>query len=58
MDTVGPPEKYQVGKAEEGGGWVSIVGQFGHDRFSRFDVYWIQTNRQTDRETSKVYIYR
>ena len=58
MDTVGPPEKYQVGKAEEGGGWVSIVGQFGHDRFSCFDVYRIKTNRHPYRQTSKVYIYR
>ena len=23
--------------------------KFGPDRFSRFDVYWIQTNRQTDK---------
>jgi len=23
--------------------------KFGQDRFSRFDVYWIQTNRQTDK---------
>ena len=23
--------------------------QFGPDRFSRFDVYWIQTNKQTDK---------
>ena len=23
--------------------------QCGHDRFSHFDVYWIQTNKQTDR---------
>ena len=27
--------------------------KFGPDRFSRVDVYWIQTNKQT----SKVYIY-
>ena len=26
------------------------------DRFRRFDVYWIQKNRQTPRQTSKVYI--
>ena len=35
--------------------------KFGPDRFSRYDVYWIQTNKQTDRhpdrQTSKVYIY-
>ena len=33
--------------------------KFGPDRFSRFDVYWIQTNkrnRQTDRQTSQIYI--
>ena len=23
--------------------------KFGADRFSRFDVYWIQTNKQTDK---------
>ena len=23
--------------------------KFGPDRFSRFDVYWIQTDRQTDK---------
>ena len=27
--------------------------KFGPDRFSRFDVYWIQTNKQTD----KPYLY-
>ena len=27
--------------------------KFGPDRFSRFDVYWIQTNRQTDKQTDK-----
>ena len=27
--------------------------KFGPDRFSRFDVYWIQTDRQTDRQTDK-----
>ena len=26
------------------------------DWFSRFDVYWIKTNKQVDRQTSKVYI--
>ena len=25
--------------------------KFGPDRFSRFDVYWIQTNKQTNRQT-------
>ena len=23
---------------------------FGPDRFSRFDVYWIQTNKQTEKQ--------
>ena len=27
------------------------------NRFSRFDAYWVQTNKQTDRQTSKVYIF-
>ena len=27
--------------------------KFGPDRFSRFDVYWIQTNKQTNKETNK-----
>ena len=27
--------------------------KFGPDRFSRFDVYWIQTNRQTDKQTDR-----
>ena len=33
---------------------------FGPDRFSRFDVYWIQTNRQTDKQTDRQakFIYR
>jgi len=34
--------------------------KIGPDRFSRFEVYWIQTNRQTDkqtpRQTSQIYI--
>jgi len=25
----------------------------GPDRFSRFDVYWIQTNKQTDKQTDR-----
>ena len=24
--------------------------KFGPDRFSRFDVYWVQTDKQTDRQ--------
>ena len=30
--------------------------KFGHDRFTSFDVYWIQTNRQTDK-LNCIYIY-
>ena len=30
--------------------------KFGPDRFSRFDVYWIQTDKQTDRQTSQIYV--
>ena len=34
--------------------------KFGADRFSRFDVYWIQTNKQTNRQTDRQakFIYR
>ena len=34
--------------------------KFGHDRFSRFDVYWIQTDRQTNKQTPRQakFIYR
>ena len=31
--------------------------KFGPDRFSRFDVYWIQTDRQTNRQTDKPNLY-
>ena len=36
--------------------WGQVMShkKFGSDRFSRFDFYWIQTNRQT----SQIYIYR
>ena len=27
--------------------------KFGPDRFSRFDVYWIQTNKQTNKQTDR-----
>jgi len=27
--------------------------KFGPDQFSRFDVYWIQTDRQTDKQTNR-----
>ena len=29
--------------------------KLGPDRFSRFDVYWIQTNKQTDRQAKFIY---
>jgi len=29
--------------------------KFWPDRFSRFDVYWIQTNKQTDRQAKFIY---
>ena len=34
--------------------------KFGPDRFSHFDVYWIQTNRHPDRQTNRQakFIYR
>ena len=34
--------------------------KFGPDRFSRFDVYWIQTNKQTNRHPDRQakFIYR
>ena len=34
--------------------------KYGPDRFSRFDVYWIQTNKETDRQTHRQakYIYK
>ena len=31
--------------------------KFGPDRFSRFDVYWIQTNKQTNKQTDKPNLY-
>ena len=30
-------------------GHARFLKKFGLDLFSRFDVYWIQTNRQTDK---------
>ena len=33
-----------------------IPQKFGPDRFSRFDVYWIQTDKQTDTQTNQFYI--
>ena len=37
-------------------GHVMSHKKFGPDRFSRFDVYWVQTDKQTDRQTSQIYI--
>ena len=34
-------------------GHVMSHKKFGPDRFSRFDVYWIQTNKQTNKQTDK-----
>ena len=31
--------------------------KFGPDRFSRFDVYWIQTNKQTDKPNLYIDVY-
>ena len=31
--------------------------KFGPDGFSRFDVYWIQTDRQTNKQTDKPNVY-
>ena len=31
--------------------------KFGPDRFSPFDVYWIQTNRHPDKQTDKPNVY-
>ena len=31
--------------------------KFGPDRFSHFDVYWIQTDRQTPRQAKIIYRY-
>ena len=46
-------------------GHVRSHEKFGPDRFSRFDVYWIQTNKQTDKPNlyidliyrSKIYLF-
>ena len=37
-------------------GHVMSHKKFGPDRFSRFDVYWMQTNRQTNRQTRQIYM--
>ena len=36
-------------------GHVRFCGKFRPDRFSRFDVYWIQTDKQTDRQAKFIY---
>ena len=38
-------------------GHVMSHKKFGSDRFSRFDVYWIQTDRQTNKQTDKPNLY-
>ena len=42
--------------------WDHVMShkKFGPDRFSRFDVYWIQTDKQTNRQTDRQakFIYR
>ena len=36
--------------------WSRDVSQkSGHDRFSRFDVYWIQTNKHQDRQAKFIH---
>ena len=37
--------------------WVSSNMKFGPDRFSRFNVYWIQIDKQTDRQAMHIYRY-
>ena len=31
---------------------INTIKTFGPNRFSRFDVYWIQTDRETDKQVS------
>ena len=38
-------------------GHVMSHKKFGPDRFSRFDVYWIQTNKHPDTQTDKLNLY-
>ena len=35
-------------------GRSEVHTKFGPDRFSRFDVYWIQTDRQTDKQSTYI----
>jgi len=37
-------------------GLVMSHKKFGPDRLSLFDVYWAQTDRQTPKQTSQIYI--
>ena len=39
--------------------WDNMMShkKFGPDRFSRFDVYWIQTNKQTNKHPDKPNLY-
>ena len=32
--------------------------EFGSDRFNRFDVYWIQTNRKSKKSTDRFRIFK
>ena len=36
-------------------GYMMSHKKFGPDRLSRFDVYWIQTSQQTDRQAKFIY---
>ena len=36
-------------------GSCEVPNKFWPDRFSRFDVYWIQTNRKTNRQAKFKY---
>ena len=36
---------------------MMFLKKLGPDRFSRFHVYWIQTNKQTDTKTDKPNLY-
>ena len=36
-------------------GSLDVPQKIGPDRFSRFDFYWIQTDRQTDRQAKFIY---
>ena len=38
-------------------GHVRSHTKFRPDRFSRFDVFWIRTDKHTPKQTRKLYIY-